>query len=96
VERASELDDMRAALPGAEITVIRVHAPPEVCAERLRHREISPSLRERHIRRSPVLARALEELAVEDFSVVNDARPIREVALEVLDKLGWTAGAALH
>jgi len=92
VERASDIDAMRATLPGAGVTVVRVHASPEICEERLRRREISPSLRDRHIRRSPVLARALEELAIEDFSVVNESRPIRAVAVEVLGKLGWTNG----
>ena len=93
VEHPSELDEIRAALPGADLSVVRVTAPAETCAQRLRGREISPSLLERHLRRSPLLAQALEDLAVEDFIVDNDGRPIREVALEVTSRLGWTAGA---
>jgi Ni2+-binding GTPase involved in maturation of urease and hydrogenase len=36
------------------------------------------------------LADELEAAAVEDFAVSNDGRPVREVAEEILDRLGWT------
>ena len=94
VERAEELDELRSALPGASLTVVRVVTPPELCAERLRGREISPSLLARHLRRSPLLDRALDELAIESLAVANAGRPIREVALEVIEKLGWSEGRA--
>jgi hypothetical protein len=93
VERASDLDGVRAALPGAALEVVRVVAPDDVCATRLRGREISPSMLARHLRRSPVLAREIAELTVESFTVDNATRPIREVALEVLANLGWDDGA---
>jgi nucleoside-triphosphatase THEP1 len=91
VERAAELAEVTAALENAELIVVRVIAPPELCAERLRAREISGDLLERHLRRSPVLAKALDELAIEDFTVSNDRRPIREVGLDVIERLGWSA-----
>jgi hypothetical protein len=89
VERASEIDEISGAITGAELTVVRVVAPPELCATRLRAREISPSILERHLRRSPVLDRNLDELGIEEFAVSNDGRPIRDIALEALARLGW-------
>jgi ribose 1,5-bisphosphokinase PhnN len=89
IERASEIPQIKAALEGADLTIVRVVTSPEVCAARLRAREISTSILERHLRRSPVLDRLLSELSIESFRVDNDDRPIREVALEVIGRLGW-------
>ena len=91
IERASELDEIQQALPGAAVTVVRVVASPSVCAERLRAREISPTMLERHLRRSPLLDRALDDLAVETLRVSNEGRSIRDVGMEVVELLGWGA-----
>jgi hypothetical protein len=37
------------------------------------------------------LERILDEARLEDFIVSNDDRPVREVALEVLERAGWLA-----
>lgn len=89
LEQAAELDDLRSAMPGAELTVVRIVASPATCAARLRAREISKGMLEQHLRRSPLLDRVLETLAIEDLQVSNESRAIRDVALEVIDGLGW-------
>jgi GNAT superfamily N-acetyltransferase len=93
IERADELDELRAALPGADLRTVLVVASPDTCERRLRRREISESMLEQHLRRSPLLGRALEGLHAEDFRVSNEGRPIREVATEVVERLGWTPPA---
>ncbi len=88
VESKSEVDLYRAAIPGADITVCRILASAPQTASRIRAREIG-SLLYRHLRRSVELDELLDSAAVEDVSVRNDDRGMREVAQDVLHSLGW-------
>ncbi len=88
IENRDHLDRYREAIPEAVITVVRVVAPPEVIQARLRNREIG-SFYDHLWRRSQELSSILGEAAVEDFTVSNDRRPVRDVALEALTRLGW-------
>jgi hypothetical protein len=47
-----------------------------------------PSM-EWHLRRSVKLESTLEKGAPEDFTVGNDERSVREVAMEILHRAGW-------
>ncbi len=88
VESETELDLYRAAITGADITVCRVLASAGQSAMRIRVREIGSGLAW-HLRRSVELDALLDKAAVEDFSVRHDDRGIREVAQEVVHRLGW-------
>lgn len=77
-------------IPEANIQVVRVTAPPELVEERLEKREIG-SFYDHLWCRSQELAPVLEAAGVEDFVVVNDGRPVRQVAEETMSTLGWPA-----
>lgn len=88
IEDRDHLDRYREAIPEADIQVVRVVAPPKLIQKRLRNREIG-SFYDHLWRRSAELSSILEASVVEDFTVSNDERPVREVATEVLSGLGW-------
>jgi dephospho-CoA kinase len=87
------LDALRRAIPDADLTVVRLTAPPEVIEARLRRRDEGAVLEE-HLEESGAMARAMEEAGIEDLIVENDRQPLREVAAEVLRRLGWPATGA--
>jgi hypothetical protein len=89
LEDPAELIRYRAAVPGAEITVCRLVAPEAVRLDRLHGRMPAGPSRDWHLGRTVELERILDRLGVEDFAVENGDRPVREVALEVLDRAGW-------
>jgi hypothetical protein len=86
LERRSELLPLYDAIPGAEVRVVRLHAPLLVIERRLRMREPYPE---------PELSAArwwsvrVERSAVADHVVDNSRRPPRDVAAEMLRLLGW-------
>jgi tRNA uridine 5-carbamoylmethylation protein Kti12 len=83
LDKSEQLDAVRAALPDVEVTVVNVSASPDTIAERLRRRD-SGAVLEEH------LAQQLELARVENFEIENEGRPIRVVAEELLDRLGWS------
>lgn len=90
IEDRAHLDRYREAIPEADIQIVRIVAPPELVQKRLRSREVG-SFYDHLWRRSQQLASSLEGAEVEDFTVSNDERPLREVATELLTRLGWPA-----
>lgn len=88
LEDRAELVRYRAAVPGVEITVCRLIAPEAVRVDRLLGRMPPGPSRDWHLSRTVELESTLNRLAGEDFAVEND-RPVREVALEVLVRAGW-------
>jgi len=84
----AELDALRWAVPSEELATVRVAASPELVEERLRRRDTGAEL-EHHLAEAKMSAEQAESLGAEDFHVENDTRPIREVAAEVLERLGW-------
>ncbi len=76
------------ALPGADVTVVRVRSPQTLINERITERETG-FYKERLLARSAELTPILEAAALEDFTVDNDGRDIDIVASAVLDHLGW-------
>ena len=90
VERASDLDGYRGAIPDAAITVCRLTAPEATRLARLRERERGAGL-QWHLDRTVELERILDAVRLEDFVVENGDRPLRDVAAEVLARAGWVA-----
>lgn len=88
IEDRNHLTRYTDAIPEADIKVVRLTAPPELVQQRLQKREIG-SFYDHLWRRSQELAPILEAAGVEDFVVVNNGRPVRDVAVEVLSQLNW-------
>lgn len=88
VEDPAEFERYRVAIPEADIQVVRVVASHETIQKRLKRREVG-SFYGRAWARSQELSEALDAVALESFTVDNDSRPVREVALELMTKLGW-------
>jgi len=88
VEDGSELARLAEAIPGAEITVVCLHAPLELIEERIRGREAGDPADEisgarwwvAHMRRWPV---------TDALVIDNGDRPVRDVAVEVLREAQW-------
>jgi hypothetical protein len=87
VETRDWIDRYRAVIPGAEVTIVRLTAPRDVIASRVRERELGAGL-EWHLARAVELEKLWNANPVEDFTVEN-VGPLREVALEVLARAGW-------
>jgi hypothetical protein len=92
VSEALDTGAKRAQLQGviheASIIVCRLRAKLSTMEQRVRARELG-ILQERFVARVAELEAALDAGQAEDFSVVNDARSITDVAREVLIRAGW-------
>ena len=89
LEDGEELDRYRAAIPGADITVCRLVAPDDTYKRRITNRMPEGPSREWHLHRTGELHEILERAAIDDFTVENGDRSVREVAMEVLERAGW-------
>lgn len=87
LEFRSDLHAVSEAIPGAEITVVRLDAPLPLIEERLRLRE--KTMAEAEVSAARWWVSRLEGSLVADHVVDNSQRPPREVAAEVLRALGW-------
>jgi hypothetical protein len=92
LETRSLLRRVTGAVPGAQITVVRLRAPLTVLHERIRSREASDPdwFLDAATHTAEVFARA----QVEDHVVDNDDRPPAVVAAEVLHRVGWLPPSA--
>ena len=89
LEDPADKDRYRTAVPGADLTVVRVVAPEGLRVARLQARmPPGPSL-DWHIHRTVELEQLLVKAAHEDFVVANGERTIRSVAEETLTRVGW-------
>lgn len=78
-----------AAIPDAQISVVRLRASDEALLERLDRRETGAG-REAQIERSLHQARRLAGEAAGDFFIIEtDGRTPAELAYDVLGKVGW-------
>jgi hypothetical protein len=92
LEARSLLHQVLEAVPGAEITVVRLRAPLAVLQARIRSREASdPSW---FLGAATHTAKVLERARVEDHLVDNEDRPVAVVAEEVLRQVGWRPRAS--
>lgn len=87
MERRSDLDLVRKAIPDARITVVQLQAPLAVIEGRVRSRE--PATAEQELSAARWWVSRLESSTFADHVVDNGGRPASEVAAEVLRVLGW-------
>ena len=87
LEQRSELRLLSAAVPGAAVTVVRLHASLSVLEQRSRLRE--PGSPEGEIDGARWWAEHLERARPEDHLVETADRPVGDVAREVLRLAGW-------
>lgn len=87
VEHRSELLGVSEAVPGAVVTVVRLHAPLEILEQRIRLRE--PAFAEDDLDGARWWSRHFEAEQPEDHRVTTVERPPRDVAREVLRVAGW-------
>jgi hypothetical protein len=86
VENRSELEPLHDAIPGADITIVRLRAPAALIEARVRAREPYP---DDELCGARWWIERMDERAVEDFLIDNGPRPLRQVAAEVLTVAGW-------
>lgn len=80
------------AVPGAQITVVRLRAPLAVLHERICSREASDP--DWFLDAATHTAEVFERAQVEDHLVDNENRPATVVAEEVLHRVGWLPSTA--
>lgn len=88
VERRSDLDGYRTAIPGAEVTLVRLRASVTTLQARVGQREAG-SGREWHLLRAAELAEQMDRDALEDILVETDRRTPEDIAREILTRIGW-------
>ena len=89
LEDAAERDRYRGAVPGADLTVVRLVSPAGTRRRRLERRmPPGPSL-DWHLHRTEELDSILASRAIDDLVVENGDRPVRDVAVDVLTAVGW-------
>lgn len=88
VEDRSDLGGVAEAVPGAVVTLARLHAPLAVLERRIRSREVGGAV-EGELDGARWWTRRFEEEQPEDFVVETDGRPVREIAEELLRRAGW-------
>lgn len=81
----SHLLAVRQALPGYELTVVRLDVSPATALRRIGGRDSGATL-EGHLGEVEEFHRKVAAAALEDFVVSNDGRPLAQVADEVLLK----------
>lgn len=90
LEARSLLRHIESAVPGAEITVIRLREPLALIHARVRAREAGRDPRW-YSDAATDLARQMDEVRVEDHLIDNVDRPAGEVAAEALRVARWLA-----
>lgn len=89
VQSAAIVDAYREAIPGSDLTVVRLRASVDTLHARLQHREPG-SVRAFLLGATAGLDREIAELGVDDLTVDNDPdRPVRDVARVILEQVGW-------
>jgi hypothetical protein len=88
LEARSLLRRVAEAVPGADITVVRLRAPRELVRARIVAREAGRDP-QWYLDTAAYLFDRLEHAGVEDHVVDNDDRPLAQVAADVLHAAGW-------
>lgn len=86
IETQENIEDMKSAMPGAEITIIRLKASIETIHERIRGRDTGEALKW-SLKRSIVLNEQMDTNNLEDFTFDTDGLTAHEVAKLVIDNL---------
>jgi hypothetical protein len=93
LEDQARLDLCRRVIPARNTLVCRLTASLEAMQGRVRRRELGIESRE-NVDRVAKLAAILDRASLEDFTLVNENRPLTDVAAEMLVRAGWISGAA--
>lgn len=88
IEDRAELAGYARAVPGAEITIVRLRASRPTLRQRIRRRG-QPAGLQWHLDRAVELAEKMELQPVEDFVVDTDGRGPTDVAGEILLSAKW-------
>jgi len=88
VERRGDLDGYRLAIPGAEVTLVRLRASMATLQARVEQREAGAG-REWHLQRAAELAAQMDRDALEDILIETDKRTPEAIAREILARSGW-------
>jgi hypothetical protein len=87
VVESRDLRGYQAAVPGAEIAVVRIEALPGTIEQRLRRRETGEGLAW-HLARAIELAEMMARHGIGDLVIGTDGRTPAEVAEEIVRRLG--------
>jgi hypothetical protein len=87
VQRRSDLRLVSEAIPGAAITVVRLHAQLSALEQRIRLRD--PDAPEGEVVGARWWTQHFNEVRVEDYMVETENRPVGEIAREVLRLADW-------
>jgi len=88
MEESAQLELCREIIPTTNAVVCRLTASIETMKKRVEMRELG-MLQQEYVARVEKLNTILDRARLEDFTVVNENRPLTEVALEMLVKAGW-------
>lgn len=88
MESRAELELCRSAVSATKVVVCRLTANIEVMRQRVKMRESGGSQQE-FVARVKTLNAILDQSRLENFTVVNENRTLRDVANEMLVKAGW-------
>lgn len=89
VETDSDLEGIRAAIPGSQATVCLLRATDDALLSRIRKREVGSGLAW-HEQRTLELADSLEKCGPFDFVVDTDQRQPPDIAREIVDQVQWS------
>jgi hypothetical protein len=88
LEDREDLARCNKLVSAGQVVVCRLTADISVMEERVSQRE-SGILQQKFVERVSILDALLDRAALEDFCVLNQSRPINEVATEMLTRAGW-------
>jgi cytidylate kinase len=88
IESQFALQSCIAAVAAREVIVCRLAAPVETMQQRVQSRELGMS-RNKYIERVAILNTALDRAGLENFVIINEGRPLHDIANEVLERAGW-------
>ena len=88
VESRAARESYRAALPNADLTIVRLQASLYTLQQRLERRESGASLAW-HQQRAAELALLMERTAVEDLLVDTENQAVHDIARTILGRIGW-------
>jgi tRNA uridine 5-carbamoylmethylation protein Kti12 len=88
IENRAELDCCRDAVSGGKVVICRLTASMKTMQDRLQCREIG-TLQDRFVARVAALDAILDRAHLEDFSLLNENRPVTDVAHEMLVRAAW-------
>jgi len=84
MEQQSHFDEIRQAVPGTDLFVVRLEAPLEVNHARIRGREKTPESLKWHLNRSTQLREELRQKQLEDVVIETESKTPRDIATEII------------